>query len=78
MAPRKSSFLGPPLLWAEPGRKKAHHVSHARPQTVTLRPGMLQQGLDKGGVGPYGILDVGHQLHAVLANVPTSLQRRGG
>lgn len=79
MIPQEVKFSGfPHSRLQSPQRDKAHHVGHARPQEVTLLPGMFHQGLHKGGVGPYRILDVGHHLDAVLANIPTSLQRRGG
>lgn len=72
-----SLCLGAQLPGSDARGDRAHHVGHARPQAVTLLLGVLHQGLDEGGVGPYGILDVGHHLNAVLANIPISLQRKG-
>lgn len=75
------SYLQSPAPWPRApcdAGGKAHHVGHARPQAVALLLSVVHQGLDEGGVGPQSFLDVSYQLNAVLADVPISLDRRGG
>lgn len=62
--------------YPKPGGLEAYYVRHAWPQAVTVLLDVVHQALDKAGVGPHSSLDVGHQLHTVLADVLISLQEQ--
>lgn len=51
-----------------------HHIRQAWPQQVTLTLNVLDERVDKGGVGLRFRLSISEELDAVLAHFITSLQ----